>query len=63
LHLFGVTTSNDESRFRHTAQSARRGVPHVLGTIGYVQPAFWKAVLAIVLWPYYVGVSLRVVPQ
>src|SRR5574342_628893 len=30
-----------------------------LFTIGYLQLAFWKAVLAIVLWPYYLGVWLR----
>jgi len=30
-----------------------------LFTIGYLQLAFWKAVLAIVLWPYYLGLTLR----
>jgi len=27
-----------------------------LFTIGFLQLAFWKGVLAIVLWPYYIGV-------
>jgi uncharacterized membrane protein len=29
-----------------------------LFTIGYLHLAFWKAVLAIVVWPYYIGVTL-----
>ena len=33
-----------------------------LFTIGYLQLAFWKAVLAMVLWPYYLGVWFRAVP-
>jgi uncharacterized membrane protein len=27
-----------------------------LFTIGFLHLAFWKAVLAIVLWPYYLGI-------
>lgn len=27
-----------------------------LFTIGFLNLAFWKGVLAIVLWPYYIGV-------
>jgi len=34
-----------------------------LFTIGYLQLAFGKAVLAIVLWPYYLGLTLRSVPR
>jgi hypothetical protein len=29
-----------------------------LFTIGFLQLAFWKGVLAIVLWPYFLGVFL-----
>jgi uncharacterized membrane protein len=29
-----------------------------LFTIGFLHLAFWKGVLAIVLWPYYIGVML-----
>ena len=32
-----------------------------LFTIGYLHLAFWKGVLAIVLWPYYLGVSISAV--
>ena len=28
-----------------------------LFTIGYLQLSFWSGVLAIVIWPYYIGVS------
>jgi len=27
-----------------------------LFTIGYLHLSFWKGVLAIILWPYYIGV-------
>jgi uncharacterized membrane protein len=30
-----------------------------LFTIGYVHLGFWKAVLALVIWPYYLGALLR----
>jgi len=29
-----------------------------LFTIGFLHLTFWKGVLAIVLWPYYLGVKL-----
>lgn len=29
-----------------------------LFTVGYLKLAFWKSVLAIVVWPYYVGAFL-----
>lgn len=30
-----------------------------LFTIGFVKLTFWRAVLAIIIWPYYMGVALR----
>lgn len=29
-----------------------------LFTIGFLELTFWKGVLAVVLWPYYLGVAL-----
>ena len=29
-----------------------------LFTIGYLHLSFWKAVLALVMWPYFLGASL-----
>ena len=29
-----------------------------LFSIGYLDLTFWRGVLAVVLWPYYLGVSL-----
>ena len=29
-----------------------------LFTIGFLQLAFWKGVMAIVLWPYYIGMAV-----
>jgi hypothetical protein len=33
-----------------------------LFTIGYLKLAFWQGVLAIVLWPYYIGVAWSTIP-
>ncbi len=30
-----------------------------LFTIGFLQLAFWKGVLALVVWPYYIGVFVH----
>jgi hypothetical protein len=30
-----------------------------LFTIGYLHLAFWKAALALIVWPYYIGIALR----
>ncbi|MDD5093596.1 MAG: hypothetical protein PHV74_04345 [Dehalococcoidia bacterium] len=30
-----------------------------LFTIGYVQLAWWKIILGIVVWPYFLGVHVR----
>jgi hypothetical protein len=30
-----------------------------LFTIGYLKLAFWKGLLALVVWPYYLGVFFR----
>lgn len=34
-----------------------------LFTLGYLHLAFWQGVIAIVLWPYYIGVALGSVPR
>ena len=30
-----------------------------LFTVAFVKLAFWKAVLALIIWPWYLGVALR----
>lgn len=30
-----------------------------LFTIGFVHLTFWKGVLALLIWPYYMGVAIR----
>lgn len=30
-----------------------------LFTIGFLKLAFWKAVLALILWPYYIGIAIH----
>ena len=34
-----------------------------LFAIGFLHLTFWKGVLAIVLWPYYIGVTLSALPH
>lgn len=34
-----------------------------LFTIGYLHLTFWKGVLALVLWPYYLGLVLAAAPK
>lgn len=29
-----------------------------LFTLGFVGPGFWKGLLALILWPYYLGAAL-----
>lgn len=31
-----------------------------LFTIGYLQLTFWRGVLALIIWPYHLGVKLRI---
>jgi hypothetical protein len=33
-----------------------------LFTIGYLKLTFWKGVLAIIIWPYYIGAHFAAVP-
>jgi hypothetical protein len=34
-----------------------------LFTIGFVHLAFWKGLLALVVWPYYLGATLAALPK
>lgn len=34
-----------------------------LFTLGYLHLPFWKAVLAILIWPYYIGSALAAAPR
>jgi uncharacterized membrane protein len=34
-----------------------------LFTIGFLHLGFWKAILALVLWPYDIGAALRILPH
>lgn len=33
-----------------------------LFTLGYLKLAFWKGVLALLLWPYYLGLAFSLPP-
>jgi hypothetical protein len=43
-----------------TEHSTGLGVLWIIGwifTIGYLKLSFWRGVLAIIIWPYYLGIS------
>lgn len=47
-------------------QHSSAGLLWIIGwlfTIGYVQLSFWKGVLAIAIWPYYLGDALISLPR
>ncbi len=33
-----------------------------LFTIGFLELSFWKALLALIVWPYYIGAALNAAP-
>ncbi|MBX4188355.1 MAG: hypothetical protein KW793_04460 [Candidatus Doudnabacteria bacterium] len=33
-----------------------------LFTIGFLHLTFWKAVIALILWPYFLGVAFSMIP-
>jgi len=59
MHGVGVwTTIRDETVFSGSLWFAVW-----LFTIGFLHLTFWKGVLAIVLWPYYLGVTFGSLPH
>ncbi len=51
-----------KSRGRGAAAGTAGGVIWFIGwlfTIGYVNLVWWKIILGIVVWPYFLGVELR----
>lgn len=42
---------------QHTAAGSAWAIGWIF-TIGFLHLSFWKGVLAIVIWPYYLGVAL-----
>jgi len=53
---------NQTTRTRITVGSEWHAPIWLVGwlfTIGYVKLTFWKAVFALVIWPYYLGMTVR----
>lgn len=47
----------EKIRIEHHTLSGGVWIAAWLFTIGYLQLSFWKGVLAIIVWPYYIGAS------
>ena len=51
-----------KSKRRGTSAGAAGGTIWFIGwlfTIGYAELIWWKILLGIIIWPYYLGVALR----
>lgn len=48
----------EKIKVEHHTVSGGMWIAAWLFTIGYLQLTFWKAVLAVILWPYYLGQTL-----
>ncbi len=48
----------EKIKIEHHTLSGGVWVAAWLFTIGYLHLGFWQGVLAIVIWPYYLGVAL-----
>jgi len=48
----------EKIKIEHHTLSGGVWVAAWLFTLGYLQLGFWQGVLAILLWPYYLGVHL-----
>ena len=51
-----------KSKRTHVGSSSGFGVFWAIGwlfTIGFLKLIWWKAILALVFWPWYLGVALR----
>ena len=51
-------TTVDKCRVQPSSSLGLLWVAGWLFTIGFLHLTFWKGVLAVVLWPYYLGVAL-----
>ena len=47
----------DKIKIEHHTVSGGMWLAAWLFTIGYLQLPFWQGVLAILIWPYYLGAS------
>jgi len=50
----------------HVEQHSSLGLLWAAGwlfTLGYLQLGFWKGVLAIIVWPYFIGAAVTALPH
>ncbi len=50
----------EKIKIEHHTVSGGLWVTAWLFTIGYLQLGFWQGVLALLIWPYYIGQALSV---
>ncbi len=48
----------EKIKIEHHTVSGGMWVAAWLFTIGYLHLTFWQGVLAVIIWPYYIGLAL-----
>ncbi len=51
----------EKIKIEHHTLSGGAWIAAWLFTIGYLQLSFWHGVLAIIIWPYYLGAHFAVI--
>ncbi len=52
----------EKIKIEHHTLSGGFWIAAWLFTIGYLHLAFWQGVLALIIWPYYLGAALSAMP-
>jgi len=53
----------EKIKIEHHTLSGGLWIALWLFTIGYLKLTFWQGVLAVVIWPYYLGAAWSAMPQ
>ncbi len=56
---FAIIENMEKIKVEHHTPLAGLWAAAWLFTIGYLQLSFWQGVLAVLIWPYYLGAWLR----
>ena len=59
----GYNKAMEKIKIEHHTLSGGAWLAAWLFTIGYLHLTFWQGVLAVIIWPYYIGVALSAMPM
>ena len=61
LQLGQYTWNMEKIKIEHHTLSGGAWIAAWLFTIGFLKLTFWQGVLAIIIWPYYIGTTIAIV--